>query len=121
MANAIIIEDENLVELVVENGNSVELVVEKENAVNVDTENLHFLGIDPSNANAEEQDVVLGKTFYSGNNDIRVGSLDINIVSYMLQDLNEISMSGGSLPSYEEYEMAENELQKIYCEVMGME
>lgn len=62
-------------QIIIEDINEVNLQVEKVDEVVLDSQNLHYLGADPSNANATESDVFFGKTFYAGDNEIKVGKL----------------------------------------------
>lgn len=78
----------------------------------VNVSNVQMLGIDPSSATAVESDVLVGKTFYAGNNAIRVGTLNENIDIMQAIDLLNINNSGGyEMASDEEYESAEEMFQ----------
>lgn len=62
-------------QIIIEDINEVNLQVEQTSEVVLDNQNVHYLGTDPSDANATENDVSYGKTFYAGNNEKKVGKL----------------------------------------------
>ena len=72
-------------QIIIEDINEVNLQVEQTSEVVLDHQNVHYLGTDPSDANATEQDVFFGKTFYAGNNEKKVGKLSsYNVVQTSL-------------------------------------
>lgn len=62
-------------QIIIEDINEVNLQVEQTSEVVLDHQNVHYLGTDPSDANATENDVSYGKTFYAGDNQKKIGSL----------------------------------------------
>lgn len=78
----------------------------------VNVNNVQMVGVDPSGATAVESDVLLGKTFYAGDNDLRVGTLNENIDIMQAIDLWNINNSGGyEMASDEDYTNAEDMFQ----------
>lgn len=78
----------------------------------VNVSNVQMLGIDPSSATAVESDVLDGKTFYAGDNSLRVGTLNENIDIMQAIDLLNINNSGGyEMASDEDYANAEDMFQ----------
>lgn len=92
---------------VVGGGNSVVRANVGNTAV-VNVSNVQIVGVNPSDATAIESDVLEGKSFYSGNNSLRVGTLNENIHIMQAIDLQNINYIGGyEMASDEEYRQAD--------------
>lgn len=92
---------------VVGGGNSV-VRANVGNPAVVNVSNVQIVGVNPSNATAVESDVLEGKSFYSGNNSLRVGTLNENIHIMQAIDLQNINYIGGyEMASDEEYRQAD--------------